>query len=177
MPYYSSRLSAAKTYLHMQKAADEEKEPFIYSDDIASEGNHSRNSSNVFSSILDFAQRPILLWLIIIFLLICNTAMYISYGSFSGVPWSRTDFGPSRNAISRKLVKFSSGLDFVDTEKNIYRIYNPDEPIYVGNSTDVDRNWDGLIMPDYNEIKITTKETKLIDGDIYMFPDGTYTIA
>ena len=53
---------------------------------------------------------------------------------------------PARNVIEKKLVKFSSGLDFTDNHGHITRISDPDELVYVGNSSDVDLNWDKLIM-------------------------------
>lgn len=53
---------------------------------------------------------------------------------------------PSRKAITNKLVEFSSGLDFLDTNGNLYRIYNPDEPVYIGNDSNVDRNWELLMQ-------------------------------
>ncbi|CAG8974413.1 hypothetical protein HYALB_00010053 [Hymenoscyphus albidus] len=42
-------------------------------------------------------------------------------------------------AISKKLVKFSSSLDYVD-ESTIFRVFDPEEPVYVGNGTEVDGN-------------------------------------
>lgn len=76
--------------------------------------------------------------------------------------WTETDFGqslfsrgcmaltltitaPAREAISETIVRFSSSLDWLDT-KSIYRISNKDEPVYVGNGTDVDDNWDQLSL-------------------------------
>lgn len=55
-----------------------------------------------------------------------------------------TDLVSARPAISKKLVKFSSSLDFVD-EHTIFRVFDPDEPVYVGNGTEVDGNWEKLI--------------------------------
>jgi hypothetical protein len=30
---------------------------------------------------------------------------------------------------------------------------------------------------DYNEIKISAEERELVDGDMYLFPDNTHTVA
>ena len=56
---------------------------------------------------------------------------------------------PARSSISKTEVKFSSSLDFIDPE-HIYRIFDPDEPVYVGKGmAEIDRAWDELILREW----------------------------
>lgn len=56
-----------------------------------------------------------------------------------------TGSAPARGAISSTMVKFSSSLDSVD-RRTIYRVFDPDQPAYVGSGPDVDKNWEELTI-------------------------------
>jgi hypothetical protein len=56
--------------------------------------------------------------------------------------------------ISNKLVQFKSSLDFLDEKGHTYRIYDPEDPVYVGNGTDVDANWKALIMRKFPQVEL-----------------------
>ena len=90
---FSLFLPVYKIQLEMREIQEEEKIPFIpleaYSD-LTSTCWQSRISTSIFSSIT----RPIFPWLLVVFILLCNIAVYtITHSASHEVSWTPTDFG------------------------------------------------------------------------------------
>lgn len=77
--------------------------------------------------------------------------------------------GPARSAISKTQVKFSSSLEFPDTE--IFTGgYNDHDPVYVGNaSAEIDQVWDDLILREFLAASLFMAYTDDLKLQIFMF--------
>jgi hypothetical protein len=90
-------LFSPKTYLQIKNDPDEEKEPFFLSQDGPSNNTETLNTGNWQSKFATLIRGPTIPWLIVLFLLLSNTGLYLTHSSSHNVPWTSTDFGKCPN--------------------------------------------------------------------------------
>ncbi|KAM3074054.1 hypothetical protein ACMFMG_008667 [Clarireedia jacksonii] len=164
MPSFNLPSFSPRSYLQFDRDPNDDK-TFVLSGDTLTEKTCSQRDSKWYPDILRDWRLP---WLLLVLTLLANVT-YLLFSPPRQVPWNATDFKYARNVISNKFVQFKSSLDFLDDKGHTYRIYDPEDPVYVGNGTDVDANWKALIMQArYNDIKISREEGKSVNGDLYV---------
>ncbi|RFU25777.1 hypothetical protein B7463_g10570, partial [Scytalidium lignicola] len=84
--------------------------------------------------------------------------------------WHETDIESARPFIARTPIKFTTGLYWNDTTGDTtVRVWNEDEPLYVGPRTpDLDAAWDEITLP--LDLFITEEEARGIPD----IPQGMY---
>jgi hypothetical protein len=85
-------LLSPQTYLQTKSDPDEEKEPFFPPRDASLDNNLTPERGIWQSKFPPSVRGPTIPWLIVLFLLLSNIALYITHSSSHEVPWSPTDF-------------------------------------------------------------------------------------